>query len=389
MTAGGRADVVVVGAGVIGAAVAWRTAQRGLSVMLVDPAPGRGASYAAAGMLAPVAEAAYGEEALLGLCLDSAARYPAFLAELRGACDVPVARTSGATVVVALDGDDLRALDRLSDYHDELGLPVRRLTGRDCRRLEPLLSPRVRGGLSVEGDHAVDPRALVQALLAAGARRGVRLVRRSASSLLVESGSARGVRLDTGEDLTADVVVVAAGSWSGPTGPLGGLPAHLVPPVRPVKGQVLRLRGEPGPAGLTRTVRGWAHGAPVYVVPYGDGRVVLGATSEEMGFNTDVTAGGAYELLRDALALVPGLAELELVEATARLRPATPDNAPLIGPTAMPGLVLATGHYRNGVLLAPVTADALAGFLATGVPAGEVSAFSPRRFSATAQQVSR
>jgi glycine oxidase len=139
MTAGGRADVVVVGAGVIGAAVAWRTAQRGLSVVLVDPAPGCGASYAAAGMLAPVAEAAYGEETLLGLCLDSAARYPAFLAELRGACDVPVARTSGATVVVALDGDDLRALDRLSDYHDELGLPVRRLTGRDCRRLEPQL----------------------------------------------------------------------------------------------------------------------------------------------------------------------------------------------------------------------------------------------------------
>jgi glycine oxidase len=377
----GASDVVVVGAGVIGAAVAWRAAQRGVPVTLVDPQPGCGASWAAAGMLAPVAEAAYGEESLLALCLDSARRYPGLLAELAGASPVPVRHPTAGTLVVAFDGDDLRALETLAGYHEELGLPVRRVTAREARRLEPLLSPRLRGGLALDGDHAVDPRALLAALLDAGGRAGTRLLRQRVERVVLDGGRAAGVRLDTGEVMTASTVVVAAGCWSGPAGPLADLPSHLVPPVRPVKGQVLRLRGETGPLALTRTVRGWVHGSPVYAVPYGDGRVVVGATSEERGFDTTVTAGAAYALLRDALALLPALGELELVEATARLRPGTPDNAPLLGPTDVPGLVLATGHYRNGVLLTPATADALGGYLAgDGLPP-EVAAFSPRRFA--------
>jgi glycine oxidase len=381
VSAGTAVDVAVVGAGVIGAAIAWRTAQRGLSVALVDPQPGSGATYAAAGMLAPVAEASYGEEKLLALCLESAARYPAFLAELATASPVPVCHPTTGTFVAALDTDDLRALEVLADYHDELGLPVRRLTGRECRRLEPLLTARLRGGLAVDSDHAVDPRALVLALLAANDREGVQRVRARVSEVLLDAGSVQGLRLDSGATIAASCVVVAAGTWSGAAGPLAGLPSHVVPPVRPVKGQVLRLRGAPGSLALARTVRGWVHSSPVYAVPYGDGRVVVGATSEEKGFDTEVTAGATYALLRDALALVPALAELELVEAVARLRPGTPDNAPLVGPTELPGLVLATGHYRNGVLLTPVTADSVAAYLAGDALPSEVSAFSPRRFS--------
>jgi glycine oxidase len=376
-------DVAVVGAGVIGSAVAWRVAERGLRVALVDDHPGCGASYAAAGMLAPVAEASYGEEALLRLCLESARRYPAFLAEARAASGLAVPHQTRATLVVATDDDDLRALLVLHRYQDELGLSVRRLTARDCRRLEPLLSPRLRGGLAVDGDHAVDPRALVRALLAAAVRAGVRPVPHRAAGVVVTDGAVAGVRLADGSELTAGTVVVAAGAWSGRAadGPLSGLSTDLVPPVRPVQGAVLRLRGRPAPDGLARTVRGWVHGSPVYAVPYGDGRVVVGATSEERGFDTRVTAGAAHALLRDALTLVPSLGELELVETTARLRPCTPDNAPLIGATALPGLVLATGHYRNGVLLAAVTADAVSALL-TGEPSPDgMDAFCPRRFA--------
>lgn len=388
MTTSSEVDVAVVGAGVIGAAIAWRTAQRGLSVALIDPQPGSGASYAAAGMLAPVAEASFGEESLLALCLDSAARYPQFLAELSTACSVPVSHTTTGTLLVALDGDDLSALQVLAGYHAELGLPVRRLTAGECRRLEPLLTPRLRGGVGVDGDHAVDPRALVTALLAAGGGEGVQPVHDRVSEVLHDDSSVHGVRLGSGDTIAAGFVVVAAGAWSGPDGPLAGLPPHVVPPVRPVKGQVLRLRGDPGPLALSRTVRGWVHGSRVYAVPYGDGRVVVGATSEEKGFDTVVTAGATHELLRDAIALVPALAELELVEATARLRPGTPDNAPLIGPSVLPGLVFATGHHRNGVLLAPVTADAVAEYLADGVLPPEVSAFCPQRFTRSQQEVS-
>lgn len=398
-------DVVIVGAGVIGAAIAWRASQRGLSVALVDDAPGRGASYAAAGMLAPVSEAAYGEEALLGLCLESARRYEGFLAELTSASGLAISSQNAGTLVVAADEDDLRALDRLHDYHRELDLPAQRITARECRRLEPLLSPRLRGGLSVDGDHVVDPRGLVRALLAAGAASGVRLVRHRATSLTASrtttgavtgsavTGSAvTGIGLDDGTQLAAPTVVLAAGAWSGPAsgnGLLANLPEHARPPVRPVKGQVLRLQGPPGAMSLSRTVRGWVHGTYVYGVPYGDGRVVVGATSEERGFDTTPTAGATYQLLRDVLTLLPALGDLEHVETVCRLRPGTPDNAPLLGPSSVPGLVLATGHYRSGVLLAPVTADAIVGYLADGALPEHFEAFSPQRFAVEAPQPQR
>ena len=252
---------------------------------------------------------------------------------------------------MAFDPDDLAALDDMAGFLDLLGLSVERLTGRECRRLEPMLAPAVRGGLLVAGDAWVDPRRVVAALLAV---LGERVVPGRVVGLELAGDAVRGVRLASGETISARTTVLAAGAWSGA---LDGLPPGLLPPVRPVKGQILRLRS-PRPL-LSRCVRGMVHGSPAYLVPRRDGELVLGATQEELGFDTRVTAGGLYELLRDARELVPGITELELTDVVAGLRPGTPDNLPVIGPAGPEGLMLATGHHRGGVLLAPLTAEAL------------------------------
>ncbi|MFD1832018.1 glycine oxidase ThiO [Streptomyces desertarenae] len=377
--------VVIIGGGVIGLATAWRTAQRGAGVTVVDPDPGGGAARVAAGMLAAVTELHYGEEALLALNLASARRYPDFAAELREASGQEVGYRACGTLAVALDADDRAHLRELHALHRRCGLESTWLTGRECRRLEPMLAPGVRGGLRVDGDHQTDPRRLAAALLTACERAGVSFVRQRAERLALTGDRASGVVLADGTGLAADRVVLAAGSESGR---LAGVPEEVLPPVRPVKGQILRLRVPPVYAPfLSRTVRAVVRGGHVYLVPRLDGELVLGATSEEQGWDTTVTAGGVYELLRDAHELVPGITELPLVETRAGLRPGSPDNAPLLGPTALPGLHLATGHHRNGVLLAPVTGDALAEALTGGELPGEARPFTPLRFSRTLQEV--
>ncbi|MWA01255.1 glycine oxidase ThiO [Actinomadura sp. LD22] len=368
--------IVIIGAGVIGLATAWRAAQGGATVTLVDPAPASGASSVAAGMLTPVSELSYGEEPLLRLGLASRDRYGAFAAELAEATGLDTGYRDDGTLQVAFDADDLKLLDDLRAFQESLGIPVEALTGRECRKTEPMLAPGVRGGLLAPEDGSVDPRRLAPALLAAGERLGVRLVRRRAEGVLVERDAAAGVRLDDGTGIPADKVLLAAGPWSGD---LGGLPPGTVPPVRPVKGQVIRLR-TPVPF-LRRTTRGLVKGSSVYLVPRADGEIVIGATQEELGFDTRVTAGGLWELLRDARELLPGITELEFAEVTAGLRPGSPDNAPLMGPTALPGLYLGTGHFRNGVLLAPVSADALAAMLLDGPVPAVAAPFSPARFA--------
>jgi glycine oxidase len=344
----------------------------------VDDEPGQGASYAAAGMLAPVTETHYGEEPLLALNLESARRYPSFVDELEAATGMTVGYRASGTLVVAADDDDTAAIGELFRFERELGLPVQRLRRRECRALEPLLAPRIRGGMVTEVDHQVDSRRLVAALLAAAERAGVSFHRRRASGLQLDGKRVVGATFADGQALEAPTVVLAAGCWSAQ---LEGLPPSARPPVRPVKGQILRLRGaadQPLPA---RTVRGLVHGASVYLVPRADGELVVGATVEERGFDTTVTAGATYELLRDAAEILPGISELELVEARAGLRPGSPDNAPLLGPAAIEGLVVATGHYRHGVLLTPVTADAIAEVLVTGGAPGLIAPFSPVRFA--------
>ncbi|REK86787.1 glycine oxidase ThiO [Streptomyces inhibens] len=377
--------MLVIGGGIIGLVTAWRTAGRGLSVAVADPAPGGGAAHVAAGMLAAVTELHYGEQTLLGLNLASARRYPRFTDELEEAAGQRIGYRRCGTLAVALDADDRAHLRELHALQIRSGLDSQWLTGRECRRLEPMLAPGVRGGLRVDGDHQVDPRRLAGALLVACERAGVVFHRSRAERLTVDGGRASGAELADGTRLSAGQVVLAAGSHSVR---LAGVPDEVLPPVRPVKGQVLRLRLPQMPAGsaafLSRTVRAVVHGGPLYLVPRESGELVVGATSEEMGWDTTVTAGGVYELLRDAHELVPGITELPLVETCAGLRPGSPDNAPLLGPTELPGLHLATGHFRNGVLLTPVTGDAMAEVLATGSLPEEARPFSPTRFSATA-----
>lgn len=370
----GSAQVVVAGGGAIGLAIAWEAARGGAEVVLADPRPGRGASWAAAGMLAPVTEVEYGEEALLELNLASNRAWPEFAEELVSATGIDIAYRRSGTVIVARDADDNAALDDVYAFQAKLGLDVRRLTGRETRALEPALAPRVRGGILVEGDHQVDNRALVEALRSACRDAGVTIVRTAVRALLAEGGRVRGVVLERGERVAAPAVVIAAGCRSAA---IAGLPAGGIP-VRPVKGQLLHLRsahaGEPVLAG--HNVRG----LDVYVVPRADGRVVVGATVEERGFEEVVTAGAVRTLLEAAFELLPGIDELAFVEAVSGLRPATPDNAPLLGPGALEGLVVATGHYRNGVLLTPITARTITSLLATGRTPREIAPFDPRRF---------
>jgi glycine oxidase len=334
-------DVAVVGGGIIGAAIAWRLATAaGADVILIDPTPGLGATHAAAGMLAPVTELHYGEERLLRLNLASAERYPDFVAAL--GVDVGYRRTG--TVVAAWDAADLAALRDLAGLHASLGLRSEMLTARELRGLEPSVAAGLPGGLFAADDHAVDPGRLHRALLT-----GVNVVRHAAVS--VDSGT---VTLANGDTVSAGTIVVAAGAR---TGQIVGVP---VPGLRPVKGQTLRLRAR-HPV-LDHVLRGSVRGVPVYLVPRDDGEIVVGASSEEAGYDERPRAGAVYDLLRDAQLLLPAILEMELVEVRTGLRPATPDNTPFIA-TVAPGLVVATGHYRNGVLLAPITADVVAGLV--------------------------
>jgi glycine oxidase len=357
-----RLDVAIAGGGIIGLSVAWAARRRGLSVAVVERDElGAGASSVAAGMLAPISEVEYGGAGrrLLKLGLRSAAMWPAFAAELREASGVDVGLRRTGTLLVARDADEARELERQLDLRRSLGLSVSRLRGSEAREREAALAPTVRLALEVPEDDAVDPRLVLAALRAACAREGVSVHEHAPVGAVALDGSgtrATGLALEGGERLEAGQVVLAAGAW---TDSIGGLRAQQRIPVRPVKGQILRLRDPAGPGLLERVLR--FHGG--YVVPRGDGRYVLGATVEERGFELGATAGGVYELLRDAHELVPGVGELEIEELSVGLRPGTPDNTPVIGRGALEGLIWASGHHRNGVLLAPLTAELIAGVL--------------------------
>ena len=372
-------DVAVIGGGVIGLSVAWRAAQRGLRVTVLERAePGAGASRVAAGMIAPISEASLKEEPLLRLSQASARAYPAFVDELRDASGLDPGYLGCGTLAVARDRDEAEALDRELGVRTELGLPVSRLRASEARRLEPGLAPALRLALDVPDDHVIDPRALTVAL--AKALRGAGGELRTGgevAEVLVSHGRVTGVRLAGGEEVVAEQVVIAAGVWSGGC---RAFPQQARVPVRPVKGQTLQMHDPSGPGLLTRVLRM----SPGYVVPRGDGRYVLGATMEERGFDTTITAGAIFELLRDAIELVPGIDEWVIDELIAGLRPGTPDNAPVLGPGALDGLHWATGHYRHGVLLTPVTAEIVVAALAGEPLAGHAARFGADRFAEVA-----
>jgi glycine oxidase len=318
-------------------------------------------------MLAPVTETDFGEERSLRLNLAGRERWPAFAAELEERSGLPTGYRESGALVVAADRDDAEALRRLHELQLSLSLDAEWLTPSACRRLEPGLSPRIAGGIFAPQDAHADPEATVRALAA--------VVEEIALGAVVEGiehdgERVTGVRTAAGS-IRCDQVVVAAGAWSPALAPAGA-----GPPVRPVKGQILSLRsGAAQPLCERIVATDW-----VYVVPRVDGRVVVGATVEERGVDLTVTAGGVHELLREAYRVLPDIAELELTAAVAGLRPGTPDNAPLIGHGALEGLVLATGHYRNGILLAPITADAVAALLAGETPPAVAERFAVERF---------
>jgi glycine oxidase len=371
-------DVVVIGAGLIGLATAWRLATDGVQVTICDPTPGAQTSNVAAGMLAPVTEVEYGEDDLLALNLASVNAWPAFAEELEELTGQPAGLHRTGTLSVAYDVDDAAALRRLADYQRRLGLDVEELSGRDARRREPLLATGVSGGVWVPGDHSVDNRQAVATLLRAVDLSGVQLIRRRVARVITSGTTAVGVLLDNGDTVHAGHVIAATGPWSSQ---LDGVPEQLRPPVRPVKGEVLRLRvPEAYRPALQHTVRATARGFSVYLVPRPGGELVVGATTTELGYDTRVLAGGVFALLRDARTVLPIIDELELVEAIAGLRPATPDNAPILGPSGLDQLLWATGHYRNGVLLTPVTAQVLADTVRTGTLPDLAKPFLAGRF---------
>jgi glycine oxidase len=370
-------DVVVVGAGVIGLAVGWRAAQRGLSVIVLDrDEPGSGTSAVAAGMLAPIAEALPTEQPLMRLGLASARSYPEFVDELSDASGADTGYLRCGTLLAARDGDEAEALNRELEMRESLGLSVNRLRSSEARRLEPALAPTLRLALEIPDDHAIDPRKLAPALGAALQNAGGRLRTHVAvAEVLVTGERARGVVLaDGGARIVAEHVVIAAGAWSPA---IEGIPDDARVPIHPVKGQILRLHDPSGPGLLTRVLRMTGG----YLVPRGDGRYVLGATMEERGFDTTVTAGAAFELLRNAFELLPSVTELVIDELSAGLRPTTPDNAPAIGPGTIPGLHWAVGHFRHGILLTPITAQIVASRLAGEDPGELAAAFDPARFA--------
>lgn len=383
----GAPRVIVVGAGLIGSVIAWRLAQRGCRVtMITGPQSDHAASHVSAGMLAPITESTFTETGLLGLNLESLHRFGDFAAELAAASDADPGLRQDPTLTVAGTADDAARLRDFNGFLTEQGLGGQLMTSRQLRGVEPLLAPTVRTGLLVTDDLSCDNRMLWRALRIAADRAGVQTVHGSVASLTTTGGRVTGVHLapegaqpptDRTTELDADVVVLAGGAWSGT------IDGPVTVPVRPVKGQILRMRAGTLPA-LRQTVRAFSNGFEVYLVPRQHGELVVGATVEELGFDDRITGEGAYGLLRDARSVVPVTAEYEVAEFNVGWRPGTPDNLPILGPSGVDGLVLATGHYRNGVLLTPITGDVIAEVICGGSLPDVAAPYKLARFGGAA-----
>lgn len=371
--------IIIIGGGVIGLGIGWQLAKAGATVTIHERSQaGRAASWAAAGMLAPLAEAHSEEPELLKLGSRSLARYPLWVDELEADAEMSIGYRVEGTLIVGLEPDDTHQLRHLYTSQQALGLDVEWLNGREAREIESALSPRVTAAIRCATDYQVDNRLMVQALQRAyQARGGVLYENSTIERIDVENGVATGVETQDGFQ-AADVCILSAGCWSGQ---IGGLPDTIIPPVRPVKGQMLALQMEEGITvkNVIRTVRA-RYPMSVYLVPRNDGRLIVGATSEEMGFDTRLTAGGMFELLRGAWEAVPGIYELPILETWTGLRPGSRDNAPILGKTPVENLIYATGHYRNGILLTPITAYEIAKLILTGETSETIAPFRLDRF---------
>jgi glycine oxidase len=370
-----KPSVAIIGGGVIGLGIGWRLAQKGCAVEIFERGEaGKGASWAAAGMLAAGVETEPGELALHALNRASQRAWPGFAAELEAAAGQSVELRSEGTLMVALNRDDAAQLRHTYDFQRALGIELEWLSGAQARQREPFLHPNLAAAVFCASDHQVENRKLVRALRIAFLAAGGKL-REHANVTAVEtaSGKAIGLRLDA-ERIAADMVVLAAGAWSGE---IAGLPSFARPPVRPIKGQMLALRMDAAAPLLRHVV--WT--PRVYLVPRHDGRLLVGATSEERGFDPNLTAGGVFSLLEGVWRALPGVEELPIDEMWVGFRPGSRDDAPVLGPGEVPGLIYATGHHRNGILLTPVTSDAVADYILTGEMAEVIRPFTIARFA--------
>ena len=371
--------IIIIGGGVIGLGIGWQLAKAGAAVTIYERAEvGRAASWAAAGMLAPLAEAHSEEPELLKLGCQSLDCYPRWVRELEMDAEMSIGYRVEGTLIVGLEPDDTHQLRHLYEAQRHLQLDVNWLTGREARDIESALSPRVTAAIHCASDYQVDNRRMVTALQCAYHASGGMLHEKSdVERIVIKNGIATGVQVQ-GDFQEADIVILSAGCWSAQ---IAGIPDVILPPVRPVKGQMLALQMEEGIAinSVIRTVRA-RYPMSVYLVPRVDGRLIVGATSEEMGFDTRLTAGGVFELLRGAWETVPGVYELPILETWAGLRPGSRDNAPILGKTPVENLIYATGHYRNGILLTPITAYEIAKLILTGETSETIAPFQLDRF---------
>jgi glycine oxidase len=371
-----KPNVVVIGAGVIGLGIAWRLAQAGARVTVFDKgASGSGASHASAGILAATAEAEPGEEPLVALGRRSQSLWPAFAAELERVTGQSVDLRQEGALAVALTADDQARMQHHAEFQKRLGLPIEWLSAAETRRREPHLSARLTGAIHMSADHQVENRKLAAALRAAAIGAGATLREHTpVERVLIAGARAAAVALADGTRVAADTVVLAAGAWSRQ---IEGVPTELRPPVRPVKGQMVALQMDPA-APLVRHVV-WAPN--VYIVPRLDGRLLLGATMEEKGFDSALTAGGILSLLEAAWRAIPAIEELPVAEMWVGHRPGSRDDAPILGPAPVDGLVYATGHHRNGILLTPVTAEMISRHVLTGEIDPIIAPFGIARFA--------
>jgi glycine oxidase len=367
---------VIIGAGVIGLGIAWRLAQAGCRVDVFDKGEaGRGASWAAAGMLAAAVETEPGEEALLPLTLESQRLWPSFARELEVASGgISVEYRDEGTMVVALNRDDSETLRHSYEFQKGLGLDLDWLNAAEARRREPHLKPGIAAAVFSKNDHQVENRALARGLIAACRNAGVAIHENCpVAEIVMAGGRAHGVETATGRE-DADIVVLAAGAWSRE---IGGIPEAHRPPVRPIKGQMLALQMDPAAPLLRHVI--WLPRA--YLAPRLDGRLIIGATVEERGFDTSLTAGGLFALIEGAWRGVPTIEELPIAETWVGFRPGSRDDAPILGPSGIDGLVVATGHHRNGILLTPVSATVMSEYILTGRLPAMALPFAPQRFN--------
>jgi glycine oxidase len=368
--------VVIVGGGVIGLSIAWRLARESANhrILLLDAhRAGEGTSRVSAGMIAPIAEAGFEDPNFIRFARASRERYRSFVADVSTDADSPVALGEEGSIIVAIHRDDVEAMRRVYEHRRHAGLPVEWLTGTEAREIEPTLTPRVSAAMWIPHDGQVNPRVLLPALVRACVRRGVE-VREDArvGRIVIDNDGVAGVEVN-GESVDAGVIVLCAGAWSGT---IGGMPEDVIPQVRPIRGQILRLKRTADFA-MKRVVRG----PRAYLLPKDDGTVVVGATQEEAGFDATPTAGGVKSILENAWEMVPSIYDLPIERIEVGLRPGTRDHLPLIGPTRIRGLIMATGHFRHGILFAPTTADAVCRGILTGDFGDDVAAFAPDRFA--------